>query len=223
MRTNPYEGGSDHTVFVEAGVPSLLNWHFTDRYYHTNLDRPDKTSAAEMKNVGDRGRDNGAAPGVSRREQRAGDCEAGRHRRRHAAVARAAAVRERHCRRQPRPAWPSNARSSRAWQKWYVEALESVLRLPASAPDSDLASEVKRADRGRRRAPARLTARSGRFHLCIIAAAPMRPPVRRRLRRVHLLGVSFTIRRALKRGATVRIASLTTAATGAARCVASRS
>ena len=28
------------------------NWHFTDRYYHTNLDRPDKTSAPEMVNVG---------------------------------------------------------------------------------------------------------------------------------------------------------------------------
>ncbi len=52
VRTNPYEGGSDHTVFGQAGVPSLLNWHFTDRYYHSNLDTPDKVSAAEMKNVG---------------------------------------------------------------------------------------------------------------------------------------------------------------------------
>ena len=52
VKTNPYEGGSDHTVFGSAGVPSLLNWHFTDRYYHTNLDTPDKTSAAEMRNVG---------------------------------------------------------------------------------------------------------------------------------------------------------------------------
>ena len=40
VHTNPYEGGSDHTAFGEAGIPSLLNWHFTDRYYHTNLDRP---------------------------------------------------------------------------------------------------------------------------------------------------------------------------------------
>jgi hypothetical protein len=52
VRTNPYEGGSDHTTFGDAGIPSVLNWHFTDRYYHTNLDRPDKTSAAEMVNVG---------------------------------------------------------------------------------------------------------------------------------------------------------------------------
>jgi aminopeptidase YwaD len=51
VRTNPYEGGSDHTVFMNAKVPSLLNWHFTDRYYHTNLDTIDKVSATEMQHV----------------------------------------------------------------------------------------------------------------------------------------------------------------------------
>ena len=51
VRTNPYEGGSDHTVFTRAGVPALLNWHFTDRYYHTNLDTVDKMSADEMQHV----------------------------------------------------------------------------------------------------------------------------------------------------------------------------
>jgi hypothetical protein len=51
VRTNPYEGGSDHTVFTRRGVPALLNWHFTDRYYHTNLDTIDKTSAATMGHV----------------------------------------------------------------------------------------------------------------------------------------------------------------------------
>jgi len=52
VKTNPYEGGSDHTVFGTAGIPSLLNWHFTDKYYHSNMDTPDKTSPAEMRNVG---------------------------------------------------------------------------------------------------------------------------------------------------------------------------
>jgi hypothetical protein len=52
VRTNPYEGGSDHTSFTRAGVPALLNWHFTDRYYHTNLDTIDKVSATEMQHVG---------------------------------------------------------------------------------------------------------------------------------------------------------------------------
>jgi aminopeptidase YwaD len=51
VRTNPYEGGSDHTVFTRAGVPALLNWHFTDRYYHTNLDTLDKTSPTTMGHV----------------------------------------------------------------------------------------------------------------------------------------------------------------------------
>jgi aminopeptidase YwaD len=51
VRTNPYEGGSDHTSFTKAGVPALLNWHFTDRYYHSNLDTLDKVSAATMAHV----------------------------------------------------------------------------------------------------------------------------------------------------------------------------
>jgi aminopeptidase YwaD len=51
VRTNPYEGGSDHTVFTSAGIPALLNWHFTDRYYHSNLDTVDKTSPATMGHV----------------------------------------------------------------------------------------------------------------------------------------------------------------------------
>lgn len=51
VRTNPYEGGSDHTSFTRAGVPALLNWHFTDRYYHTNLDTIEKVSAQTMGHV----------------------------------------------------------------------------------------------------------------------------------------------------------------------------
>jgi aminopeptidase YwaD len=54
VRTNPYEGGSDHTSFTKAGVPALLNWHFTDRYYHTNLDTLDKVSAVTMGHVATR-------------------------------------------------------------------------------------------------------------------------------------------------------------------------
>jgi hypothetical protein len=52
VRTNPYEGGSDHTPFISAKKPGLLLWHFTDVYYHTDGDRIDKVSVEELRNSG---------------------------------------------------------------------------------------------------------------------------------------------------------------------------
>ena len=52
VRTNPFEGGSDHTPFLDAKKPGVLFWHFTDMYYHTDGDRIDKVSEAELSNVG---------------------------------------------------------------------------------------------------------------------------------------------------------------------------
>ncbi|MDQ7949514.1 MAG: M28 family peptidase [Pedobacter sp.] len=49
---NPFEGGSDHTPFIDNKIPGLLMWHFTDVFYHTDNDRIDKVSATTMKNVG---------------------------------------------------------------------------------------------------------------------------------------------------------------------------
>jgi Zn-dependent M28 family amino/carboxypeptidase len=143
VKTNPYEGGSDHTAFATAGVPSLLNWHFTDRYYHTNQDRPDKTSAREMENVGvavatsawflasasvaDAGAvvdlvDAAAAARLAL-ERGQGTGLVAKAPDRAAAQATEAAV-------------------LAAWIKWYDEALESVLRLPASGADDRLRSRV---------------------------------------------------------------------------------
>ena len=51
VRTNPFEGGSDHTPFLTAGIPGLLMWHFTDVFYHTDADRLDMVSPVEMKHV----------------------------------------------------------------------------------------------------------------------------------------------------------------------------
>lgn len=51
VRTNPFEGGSDHTPFLAAKIPGLLMWHFTDVFYHTDGDRLDMVSPAEMKHV----------------------------------------------------------------------------------------------------------------------------------------------------------------------------
>ncbi len=52
VNTNPFEGGSDHTPFLDADIPGLLLWHFTDQFYHTDNDRIDKVSKETMKNVG---------------------------------------------------------------------------------------------------------------------------------------------------------------------------
>jgi len=52
VKFNPFEGGSDHTPFLQHKIPGLLMWHFTDVFYHTDNDRIDKVSAKTMKNVG---------------------------------------------------------------------------------------------------------------------------------------------------------------------------
>ncbi|MED5329990.1 MAG: M28 family peptidase [Planctomycetota bacterium] len=50
-QSNPFEGGSDHESFLERGIHAVLLWHFTDVYYHTNLDRLDKVDPDEMENM----------------------------------------------------------------------------------------------------------------------------------------------------------------------------
>jgi hypothetical protein len=52
VKTNPFEGGSDHTAFLDAKKPGLLLWHFTDAFYHTDGDRIDKVSVDELRNSG---------------------------------------------------------------------------------------------------------------------------------------------------------------------------
>ena len=52
VKTNPYEGGSDHVPFLRANIPGLLLWHFTDQFYHTDRDRIEMVSPDELKNVG---------------------------------------------------------------------------------------------------------------------------------------------------------------------------
>jgi hypothetical protein len=52
VRTNPFEGGSDHVPFLDARKPGLLFWHFTDVFYHTDNDRLPNVSPRELANVG---------------------------------------------------------------------------------------------------------------------------------------------------------------------------
>ncbi len=115
VRTNPYEGGSDHTVFTRAGVPALLNWHFTDRYYHTNLDTVDKMSATTMQHVAI----TVATTALFLASADGADVEPMR-------ALLAAARDARLATEQRQDATPEILE---AWRKWYAEALASVDRL----------------------------------------------------------------------------------------------
>jgi hypothetical protein len=112
VRTNPYEGGSDHTVFTRAGVPALLNWHFTDRYYHTNLDTYDKTSPETMGHV---------ATAVATSAMFIASADASD------AVALTRLVDEaERARLQTERANAASAEILKAWTTWYAEARASV-------------------------------------------------------------------------------------------------
>ena len=143
VKTNPYEGGSDHTVFAGAGVPSLLNWHFTDRFYHTNQDTIDKVSAAEMENVGL----TTAASAYLLASASEGDALAIVDLVERAAVTRLALERRQGAdlvarARDRAAAEKVEAQVMAAWVKWYGEALDSVSRLPTTAVSPALTSRI---------------------------------------------------------------------------------
>lgn len=130
VRSNPYEGGSDHTEFGNAGVPAVLDWHFTDRFYHTNRDTSEKTSPDEMRNVGTAVAASAwlmasadAQVGAAVREliTRAGDARVAVETR-EGAIARPGVKPE------------ENATIVAAWRKWYDEAIASVGRLIVTPP-----------------------------------------------------------------------------------------
>ena len=148
VRTNPYEGGSDHTSFATAGIPSLLNWHFTDRYYHTNQDTTDKVSANEMENVGI----TVATSAYFLASANESDALAVVDLLQRAAVARLAIERK----QGPDLVAKASDRAAAerteqqviaAWIKWYGEALDSILRLPASGPSAVVQRRVDEAKR----------------------------------------------------------------------------
>jgi aminopeptidase YwaD len=49
---HPYEGGSDHDIFIGRTLPAALFWHFTDFAYHTSLDRLEHVDESEMRRTG---------------------------------------------------------------------------------------------------------------------------------------------------------------------------
>jgi hypothetical protein len=146
VRTNPYEGGSDHTAFGDAGVPSLLNWHFTDRYYHTNLDRPDKTSAPEMVNVGVAvatsawflaSADERDAIKVADLLAASATARLALEQKQGATIVASAPDRSK--------AEATEAAVLAAWRKWYGEALDSVRRLPVKGTSPTLDARIAQA------------------------------------------------------------------------------
>ncbi|MFT7487318.1 MAG: aminopeptidase YwaD [Candidatus Paceibacteria bacterium] len=46
---NPWEGGSDHDIFLARKIPAILIWHFTDFTYHTGLDRMSRLDGVELQ------------------------------------------------------------------------------------------------------------------------------------------------------------------------------
>jgi Zn-dependent M28 family amino/carboxypeptidase len=143
VRTNPYEGGSDHTVFASEGIPSLLNWHFTDRYYHTNQDRLDKVSAAEMKNVGIAVATSAwtlASAGSADAEAVLRIVKDAAHKRLELERVQGATVVANAADKAAAAA--TEQRISAAWIKWYGEALDSVERLPVNGADATLRRDV---------------------------------------------------------------------------------
>jgi cyclophilin family peptidyl-prolyl cis-trans isomerase len=130
VKTNPYEGGSDHSEFGRAGIPSVLDWHFTDRYYHSNYDTADKTSPEEMRNVGvsvaasawllaSAGESTSLA--VATLVAQAGQARIAIEEREGQKLAEADA--------DPAAAKTREATIVQAWRKWYGEAIRSVSRL----------------------------------------------------------------------------------------------
>jgi len=145
IHSNPYEGGSDHTVFQGAGIPSVLDWHFTDRYYHSNLDTPDKTSPDEMRNVGVGVGASAwllasASPQIAR-DVAAVVAEAGQKRidleTREGAKIPAAA-------NDTKTVQEREATILAAWQKWYAEAVRSTSRLVIGTPPASFSADIER-------------------------------------------------------------------------------
>lgn len=153
VKSNPYEGGSDHTVFGSVGIPAILDWHFTDRYYHTNFDTPDKTSPAEMRNVGVcaastawlfASSDASTSMSVAELVANAGKTRIALEEREGAKIAASD--------KDPAAAKMREGQIVAAWRKWYAEAVRSVSRLVVGSAPADftarldtLAAEFERA------------------------------------------------------------------------------
>ncbi|MFC2166428.1 M28 family peptidase [Acidobacteriota bacterium] len=51
-RLVPYISGSDHTIFLAAGIPTMQFNYYSDNFYHSSEDRSKHVDPTEMKRVG---------------------------------------------------------------------------------------------------------------------------------------------------------------------------
>jgi len=144
VKTNPYEGGSDHTVFGGAGIPAVLSWHFTDRYYHSSLDTADKTSPEEMRNVGVAvgasawllaSANEATSIAVADLIADAGHARLSTEEREGAKLAAAES--------DAAAARTKEATILAAWRKWYAEAVRSAGRIVIGPPSETLRSRLE--------------------------------------------------------------------------------
>ncbi len=146
VKTNPYEGGSDHVPFVNAGIPAVLAWHFTDVYYHTSGDELDKVSPQEMASVG---------ISLAATALFLADCDERDALEVLPMLEKRAAWRlenetqnSRNALRasnQKQKAFVEEEKIVRAWEKWYGEAFASVAKLPIDSASNELQTAVKKA------------------------------------------------------------------------------
>ena len=137
---NPFEGGSDHTPFLQNKIPGLLMWHFTDVFYHTDNDRIDKVSPTEMKNVGISGLtasytlisadENTAIATVSQVKADALTRLKTEFELSKKAIADGKAANE-------------EKHIIEVWCKWYVDALATINKMPVKAETTKVGSAIK--------------------------------------------------------------------------------
>jgi hypothetical protein len=156
VQTNPWEGGSDHDLFLERGIPAVLNWHFPDYFYHTSLDGLDKVDPDELRHAGI------VAMAAALTLASASETTAYRVLE---AVRASAEVRFAYALRNSRTAMLGVPRGDErirqeaeerailmAWTKWYEETLESIISLPLEGSSDALRIRIEQAKRhiGRR-------------------------------------------------------------------------
>lgn len=138
IKTNPFEGGSDHVPFVQNGIPAILAWHFTDVYYHTSNDDIDKVSASEMANVG---------VSVAATALFLANCSETDAIETVKLLSTRAAWRIANERQNDLHSHDStsNEKILQAWLNWYEEAYDSAASLNLGAGSKALAAEIRRA------------------------------------------------------------------------------